>query len=207
MALVAGLVVGALVGFLVRGGGGTETVTVTSQAAATTDAQDAGAAREARLRTATRVAILNGTQISGLAGRVAEQARTIGWKQVDVGNGPTVSGRSEVYTLPNRRAAGELVAADLDALPPQDLPAGSPLSSQFPRAQVFVVLGPEADVPPDVQTAPAGTAPLDTVGTTGTGPQPPPPEGTDGFSDTDFAAPTDTLGTGPQPPDPTLTAP
>jgi hypothetical protein len=71
--------------------------------------------------------------------------------------------------LEGRQAAGALAARDLDALPPRPLPADSPLPGQFPRGQVFVLLGPQADLPPETAPPPAETLPAPT-GTVATSP-------------------------------------
>jgi hypothetical protein len=86
--------------------------------------------------------ILNGTEISGLAGRTEARARRLGYRRVETGNGPRVRGRSELYYRPGALPAARIVARDLGTSAPRPLPSGSPLLEQAPRGTVFVLLGP-----------------------------------------------------------------
>jgi hypothetical protein len=146
-AFVVALVGGAAAGWFARGGGSTVTETVTAApapapAAPSPAAKARAAARKTRAN--VRLVVLNGTTITGLAGRTAAHARTLGYRRITVGNGPRVSGRSLLYFRSGSKAAARLVQRDLRTTAPQQLPAGSPLIAQAPRGTVFVLLGPTA---------------------------------------------------------------
>jgi LytR cell envelope-related transcriptional attenuator len=152
--LIVGLGVGFGLGYVVRGGsdapagGGVATTattpTTTSTAPAptgTTPRPPAPTGADAQ-RARVRLVILNGTDISGLAGRTAARARRRGYRRVETGNGPRVPGRSELYYRPGALPAARIVARDLGTSAPRPLPDGSPLLEQAPRGTVFVLLGP-----------------------------------------------------------------
>ncbi len=143
---VASVVVGLAVGFgvarVVGVGSTTDTVTatVTTSGRVTTARPPAAPAGAARAR--VRLVILNGTQVSGLAGRTAARARRLGYRAVTVGNGPRIAGRSQTWFRVGSRGGAAIVARDFATAPPRALATGSPLLAQTPAGRVFVLLGP-----------------------------------------------------------------
>src|SRR5262245_1503833 len=126
---VAGLAVGFGVG-RVTDEGGTTTVTVatTTPAPATPPRPPAAAARSRRRR--VRLVVLNGTEVTGLAGRTAARARRLGYRRVAVGNGPRVAGRDQTWFRAGYRAAAAQAVRDFRTAPGRRLVAGSPLLAQ-----------------------------------------------------------------------------
>ena len=145
--LVVGLAVGFGLGWVLRGGGSSSSAappqtTTTTQSTTATTPQQPPPSGPAALRAGVRLVILNGTDITGLAGRTATRAHRLGYRHVETGNGPRVPQRSENYYRAGALAAARLVARDFGTSPPQPLPNGSPLRRQAPRGTVFVLLGP-----------------------------------------------------------------
>jgi hypothetical protein len=90
-----------------------------------------------------RLAVLNGTGESGLAGRTAGQAESLGYVGVVSGNAPAQSGPAVVYFRSGRRPAATRVARDLRIETVRALPGGGALGDEVPEAaDVVVVLGP-----------------------------------------------------------------
>ena len=90
-----------------------------------------------------RLAVLNGSGVSGLAGRTAAQAQGLGYPEVAVGNAPPRSGPSVVYFRPGARPAAQRAARDLGISRVLALPDDAALAAEAPAdAQVILVLGP-----------------------------------------------------------------
>jgi hypothetical protein len=138
---VAGVAVGFGVGRVTEGGG-TTTVTVTTTAPGTVTAPRSPAAGARAQRRRVRLVILNGTGVTGLAGRTAARARRLAYRTVVVGNGPRVAGRNETWFRAGYRAAAAVAVRDFRTARARRLTAASPLLAQAPRGQVFVLLGP-----------------------------------------------------------------
>ena len=173
------LVIGLLVGFLANsGGGGTTTVTETRTVTAPA-ATSAPAASGAASRADIALAVLNGSDEAGLAGRTADQARSLGYELVTEGNAPTAAVSDSVVFREGAAAKARQVAADLGLPPPTKMTAGDALASVEPGADVIVVLGPtgaaagaaDATITPDTAGgADAGAATgAEATSTTGTG--------------------------------------
>ena len=89
------------------------------------------------------LAVLNGTNTTGLAAQTAGQAEGLGYAGVTTGNAPTSTSPTIVYFRPGQRAAAQRVARDLQAGAVQQLPASGALADAAPDgAPVVVVLGP-----------------------------------------------------------------
>lgn len=89
------------------------------------------------------LAVLNGTETTGLAGQNSERAEALGYLDVAAGNAPTQTGPSVVYFRPGAEAAADRVAQDLDVVSVEPLPVTGPLSTAAPdEAEVILVLGP-----------------------------------------------------------------
>jgi hypothetical protein len=176
------LVIGLLVGFLANSGGGgtttvTETRTVTAPAAASAPAASGTASRAD-----IALAVLNGSDEAGLAGRTADEARALGYELVTDGNAPTAALTDSVVFREGAAAQARQVAADLDLPPPTRMPADDPLAAVEPGAEVLVVLGPTG------ASAGAGDAVAPDTGTDA---------GAGAATDTGAGAPaTDATGTG-----------
>ena len=157
----AALFVGLVVGYLVSAGSAgtttvTETKTVTAPAAAPAPVAASGEASRAGIA----LVVLNGSDEAGLAGRTAEEARTLGYEEVTEGNAPVPETTDRV--LYQRGAAPEArqVADDLGLPDPVKLPATDPIADAVdPSAQVIVALGPTGLAAPD-GAAGAGADPL-----------------------------------------------
>jgi hypothetical protein len=95
-------------------------------------------------RSTVRLAVLNGTGVTGLAGRTATTAEGLGYLNVEKGNAPAQSGASVVYYRPGSREAAVQVAQDLHILGgTSPLPASGALAEAAPPdADVIAVLGP-----------------------------------------------------------------
>ncbi|MDX6646975.1 MAG: LytR cell envelope-related transcriptional attenuator [Miltoncostaeaceae bacterium] len=145
--LAVGLGVGFGLGWVLHGGSGSTvgaggTTTTTAPSTTATTAQPPVPSGPEALRARVRLVILNGTDITGLAGRTETRARRLGYRNVETGNGPRVPGRSETYYRSGALPAARIVARDFGTSAPQLLPTGSPLRAQAPRGTVFVLLGP-----------------------------------------------------------------
>lgn len=156
-ALVAScLVIGFVGGWVVRGddgpvtvlapaapgaaGGGATTSGGATTAPGTTAEEPPPAPPE---RSAIALAVLNGTDVSGLAGDTAAEAESLGYTGVVAGNAPTSSEPSVAYFRAGRRTAAERVAADLQVERVEPLPASGALADAAPdEAEVVLVLGP-----------------------------------------------------------------
>ena len=100
-------------------------------------------ARGAADRADIALAVLNGTNTTGLAAQTAGQAEGLGYSGVTTGNAPTSTSPTIVYFRPGQRAAAQRVARDLQAGAVQQLPATGALADAAPDgAEVVVVLGP-----------------------------------------------------------------
>jgi hypothetical protein len=166
---VSCLVIGFVLGYVVRGGGDGSSALVerppaTTAPAATDPAQtspdqtspgttapaDTTATTTSTTpelppaRSEVRLAVLNGTNVQGLAGRTATSAEELGYVDVAAANAPPQTGGSVAYFRPGSLEAAELVAEDLDILGGVlPLPAGGALAEAAPPgADVIVVLGP-----------------------------------------------------------------
>lgn len=145
----AALFVGLVVGYLVSSGSAgtttvTETTTVTAEAAVPAPLAASGEASRAGIV----LVVLNGSDEAGLAGRTAEEARSLGYEDVTEGNAPVPETADRV--LYQRGAASEArqVADDLGLPDPVRLPPGDPIAEAVDRsAQVIVALAPTGAAP------------------------------------------------------------
>ncbi len=133
------MVIGLAVGLLAFGGGGTTTTTTVVRPVT-------GAAGEstpiAKRRAATRLAVLNGAGVSGIAHRTAAKAQKAGYTNVTAGDAPRQAGPSTVYFRSGAASAAAQVAKDLGITQTRPLPGGGALAAAAPAAaQVIVVLG------------------------------------------------------------------
>lgn len=168
------VVVALLVGFLANsGGGGTTTITQTRTVTApssTAAPSTSGAASRADIA----LAVLNGSDESGLAGRTAAQAQALGYELVTEGNAPEPETTDRVLYRQGAASKARQVAADLDLPAPTKLAADDAIAAVEPGAEVIVALAgaggtapasdqsvtPDASLTPDAGT---GTAPTDAV--------------------------------------------
>lgn len=147
---LACVVIGFAGGFVVRGDGGDLRLAPADPDAAgestetmpmTVSAEEQPVPPPARGQ--VQVAVLNGTDINGFAGMIADRAESLGYVDVVVDDAPEPNpGASMVYfRMGERQAAGRL-AEDLDLTEVVRLPAGGPLATGAPAgAAVVVVLG------------------------------------------------------------------
>jgi len=91
-----------------------------------------------------RLAVLNGSGVTGLAGQTATRAEGLGYTGVTAGNAAPQSGPSVVYYRSGAQLAARRVAQDLGYAATQARPlADEALVAEAPAdAQVIVVLGP-----------------------------------------------------------------
>ena len=164
VALVAScLVIGFVGGWVLRGDDGTVTVlapaapadtgatgTVTTGGGTTAPASTTGAGSTTAPaapaappdRADISLAVLNGTNETGLAASVAGQAEGLGYSGVTAGNAPTTSEPSTVYYRPGQRAAAQRVAKDLQIGAVEALPGSGSLAAAVPDGvDVALVLG------------------------------------------------------------------
>lgn len=147
----AALFIGLVVGYLVSSGSSgtttiTETKTVTAPAAAPAPAAASGPASRAGIS----LVVLNGSDESGLAGRTAEEARTLGYEEVTEGNAPAPEATDRVLYQRGAAAEARQVADDLGLPDPVRLSAGDPIADAVDAsAQVIVALGPTGLAAPD----------------------------------------------------------
>jgi len=157
-ALVAScLVIGFVAGWVVRGDDGPVTVLApgppaadgggaTTSAGSTTTAPGATAEEPPAAppeRSEIALAVLNGTDVTGLAGEKAAEAESLGYTGVVADNAPTSTDPSIVYFRQDQRAAAERVARDLEVDGVEPLPASGALADAAPdAAEVVLVLGP-----------------------------------------------------------------
>jgi hypothetical protein len=89
------------------------------------------------------LAVLNGTNVTGLAAQTAGEAEGIGYVGVATGNAPTSTDPTIAYFRAGQRAAAQRVARDLQVGAVQQLPASGALAEAAPDgAEVVLVLGP-----------------------------------------------------------------
>lgn len=91
-----------------------------------------------------KVAVLNGSGVTGLAGRTATQIEGLGYSGVTPGNTTGQTGPTIVYYRPEQELAARKVAQDLGYGLSQvkELTAAVPAGEAPADAQVIVVLGP-----------------------------------------------------------------
>ena len=159
MALFIGLVVGYLVS---SGSAGTTTVTETTTVTAPAATPPPAAASGPGSRAGIALVVLNGSDEAGLAGRTAEQARSLGYEDVTEGNAPAPEAADRVVFQRGAAAQARQVADDLGLPDPVRMPTGDPLADVAgPAAQVIVTLGPTGTAGADAEGAaadpPAGT--------------------------------------------------
>ena len=176
--VAAALVGGLFVGYIVSSGGGgtatvTETKTVTAPASAT--APGATAASGAATRGSIRLAVLNGSEQSGLARSTADTAEGLGYQNVTAADAPAPVATTEVVYREGYAAQAQQVADDLQLAAPQPATVGSGVLAVAPDAQVVVVLGASAATGTGAATdsgastdAGTATAPATADGTTPT---------------------------------------
>jgi hypothetical protein len=158
--VAACLIIGFVTGWVFRGDDGPVTIlapatpvdsgpggSVTTGGTSTTPAPATGTTPAAPAPPPARadisLIVLNGTSQTGLAGRIAAQAESLGYSGVTAGNAPTSTSPSIAYFAPGRRAAAQRVAKDLQITTVQPLPASGPLATATPAgSDVAVVLGP-----------------------------------------------------------------
>jgi LytR cell envelope-related transcriptional attenuator len=168
----AALFIGLVVGYLVSSGSaGTTTVTETRTVTAPAAGPAPVAARGPASRAGIALVILNGSDLAGLAGRTAEEARTLGYEDVTEGNAPVAETADRVLYQRGAAAEARQVADDLGLPDPVRLPASDPIADAVDSsAQVIVALGPTGKTAPDAGAAaepdagPAGadvTAPVE----------------------------------------------
>lgn len=168
--VVSSLIIGFVGGWVVRGDNGPVTVlappapqtsghgagattsagtttapgTTTGGATTTAPGTTSGAAQPPPPdRSAIKLAVLNGTGVTGRAGQTASQAESLGYQGVVAGNAPTSTDPSIVYYRAGQQSAAERVARDLEVTQVRALPASGSLATAAPAdAQVVLVLGP-----------------------------------------------------------------
>jgi hypothetical protein len=122
--------------------GGTGTGTTGGTAAPTTTTAPAEPAAPPD-RADIALAVLNGTNVTGLAAQTAGEAEGIGYVGVTTGNAPTSTAPTIAYFRAGQRAAAQRVARDLQVGAVQQLPASGALADAAPdEAEVVLVLGP-----------------------------------------------------------------
>jgi hypothetical protein len=159
--VISCLVIGFVAGWVLRGDDGPATVLAPAapepagEAPATTGGTTTAPATTAPATTAPeepaappardqiRLAVLNATDIQGAAGRVADEAESLGYTGVTAGNAPTTTDPDTVYYRAGQEAAADRVAADLQVDQVTALPASGALAAAVPgEAQVVLVIGP-----------------------------------------------------------------
>lgn len=150
------LILGFVVGWVLRGDGGKAVVlppataaqastTATAPSIETTSTAPATAPAPVDRSTVT-IAVLNASGVTGLAGKTSDRATGLGYAKANVvvGNAPPQTGPSVVYFRPGARASARQVAKDLGIGQVAPLPANTSLTAQTPGASgsdVIVVLG------------------------------------------------------------------
>ncbi|HEX2503404.1 MAG TPA: LytR C-terminal domain-containing protein [Miltoncostaeaceae bacterium] len=156
----AALFIGLVVGYLVSAGSSgtttiTETKTVTAPAVVPPPVVASGEASRAGIA----LVVLNGSDEAGLAGRTAEEARTLGYEEVTEGNAPAPEATDRVLYQRGAAAEARQVADDLGLPDPVRLAASDPIADAVdPSAQVIVALGPTGLTAPDAGATGAGAA-------------------------------------------------
>lgn len=148
---LACIVAGFLVGWFVRGSGDDVAVlppvaapqTATSPHATTTASTTATpAAPELPKPAEIKLAVLNGTTISGFAAKTAGRAQGLGYPTPTAGNTPTTTDPTTVYFRDGKRPSAQRVAKDLGFTTIKPLPASGAVATSAPAtADVIVVLG------------------------------------------------------------------
>jgi len=90
------------------------------------------------------VLVANGTNVTGLAGSIANQLHAAGWSTLPAANATTTVSASTIYYVSGRQGAAGAIAATLHVAPG----AVVPLTSTVPvasvgAAQVVVIAGPD----------------------------------------------------------------
>ncbi len=164
---VSCIVIGFVIGWFARGGGGgvilppvgsaiqttatvptTDTTAITMDTTATTDTSTTDTTDStvsgAPARGQINLVVLNGTTTAGLAAKMQVQAQAIGYMKVGKGNSP-VQPTTVAYYRTGQDAAAQQVAADLGAVSEEPLVAGSTIESAAvtvqPDVDVVLVLG------------------------------------------------------------------
>lgn len=172
-AVAAALVGGLFVGWVANSGGGgtatvTETRTVTAPAAAGAAASAGVTPSPATSRATIALAVLNGSDESGLAAAGAGEARALGYERVTEGNAPAPVGADIVLHREGAAPQAARVAMDLELPAPELMVDGDPVLTVAPDADVVVVLGPTAGEGADEgATAPATGEPTATAPVSG----------------------------------------
>lgn len=144
-AVAAALVGGLFVGYVANsGGGGTTTVTQSRTVTAPTDATAAAGVNPspASARATISLAVLNGSDESGLAATGADEARGLGYQRVSEGNAPAPVSADLVLHRAGAAPQAARVAQDLQLPTPELATDGDPVLDAAPDADVIVVLGP-----------------------------------------------------------------
>lgn len=144
-AVAAALVGGLFVGYVANsGGGGTTTITQSRTVTAPVEAASAAGVSPspASARATISLAVLNGSDESGLAATGAEDARSLGYERVVEGNAPAAVAADLVLHREGAAPQAARVAQDLELPAPELATAGDPVLDVAPDADVFVVLGP-----------------------------------------------------------------
>jgi hypothetical protein len=153
--VVACLVIGFVVGWVVRGDNGSVTMLPTGSQAIAAQTAPGGVATAPHGRTVTAdtppapppdradiaLAVLNGTGTAGLAAQTAGQAESLGYRAVATGNAPSEPGPSVAYFRRDQRPAARRVADDLQIRRIRPLPGGAVAGAAPAAADVVVVLG------------------------------------------------------------------
>jgi hypothetical protein len=154
--VVACLVIGFVVGWVIRGDDGSVTVLPTGSAAVAAQTSQDATTTAPHGRTVTAdappapppdrsdiaLAVLNGTGTAGLAAQTAGQAQSLGYPTVATGNAPAESGTTVAYFRRDQRPAARRVADDLQIGRVRPLPRKGGVADAAPSAaEVIVVLG------------------------------------------------------------------
>lgn len=122
--------------------GGTVTAPVTTPGAGTPTSTAPAEPVAPPDRADISLAVLNGTNTTGLAAKTSGEAEGLGYSGVTAGNAPTTSDPTTVYYRPGRRAAAQRVAKDLQVDAVKALPASGSLAAAVPDGvDVALVLG------------------------------------------------------------------
>jgi hypothetical protein len=148
------LVIGFVGGWFLRGDGGnakvlpaasSNTATTTRPSATIVTASRPATPPRAVARGQVKLAVLNASSVTGLAGRTGDRAVRLGYVRANVvvGNAPPQTGESVAYYKAGSRARARQVARDLGLPRVAELPAGSSVTNLTPDAadsEVVVVL-------------------------------------------------------------------
>ncbi|WP_217915142.1 LytR C-terminal domain-containing protein [Miltoncostaea marina] len=147
LAVAAALVGGLFVGWVANSGGGgtatvTETRTVTAPVAGVAAASAGVTPSPATARATIALAVLNGSDESGLAAAGAGEARALGYQRVTEGNAPAPVAADIVLHREGAAPQAARVAMDLGLPAPELVVDGDPVLTVAPDADVYVILGP-----------------------------------------------------------------